>query len=87
MIMVNTTYNTTEKKINNIKEIKGQTNIKIFKKISNYYTEMKHKNFQTQEDPSSKTARGISEIYHELLLLSKFLETKSQVKNMNINLF
>ena len=46
---------------------------------------MKNKNFQTQEDPFSKNAQGISKIYHEVLLLMKFLQTKPQVKNMNIN--
>ena len=45
---------------------------------------MKHKNFQTQEDPFSKDAQGASRIYHDVLLLMKFLQTKPQVKNMNI---
>ena len=45
---------------------------------------MKNKNFQTQEDPFSKNAQSISKIYHEVLLLMKFLQTKPQVKNMNI---
>ena len=30
---------------------------------------------------------GISKIYHEVLLLMKFLQTKAQVKNTNINYF
>ena len=34
---------------------------------------MKTKNFQTQEDPFSKNAQSISKIYHEVLLLMKFL--------------
>ena len=46
---------------------------------------MKNKNFQTQQDPFSKNAQGISKIHHEVLLLMKFLQTKPQVKNMNIN--
>ena len=44
---------------------------------------MKHRNFQTQEDPSSKNAQGVSKIYHEVLLLMKFLQTKPQVKIIN----
>ena len=49
---------------------------------------MKSKNFQTHhEDPFSKNAKGISKIYHEVLLLMKFLQTKPKVKNMNINYF
>ena len=45
---------------------------------------MKKRNFQTQEDPFSKNAQGISKIYHEALLLMKFLQTKPQVTHMNI---
>ena len=48
---------------------------------------MKRTKFQTQEDPFSKNAQGISKIYHEVLLLMKFLQTKSQIKNMNINYY
>ena len=48
---------------------------------------MKNKNFQTQEDLFAKNAQGISKIYHEVLLLMKFLMTKPQVKNMNINYY
>ena len=48
---------------------------------------MKIKNFQTQEDPFSRNAQGISKIYHEVFLLMKFLQTKPQIKNMNINYF
>ena len=43
---------------------------------------MKHKNFQTQEDPISKKALGITKIYDEVLLLMKFLQTKPQIKNI-----
>ena len=46
---------------------------------------MKHKNFQTQQDPLAKNAQGISKINHEVLLLMKFLQTKPQVKNMSVN--
>ena len=35
------------------------------------------------EDPFAKNVQGISKIYHEILLLLKFLQTKPQVKNMN----
>ena len=46
---------------------------------------MKNKNFQTNnQDPFAKNAQGISKIYHEVLLLMKFLQTKPEVKNMNI---
>ena len=43
---------------------------------------MKHKNFQTQEDPFAKNAQDISKTYHEGISLMKFLQTTPQVKNM-----
>ena len=45
---------------------------------------MKNRNFRTQDqDPFSRNAQGISKIYHEVLFLMKFLQTKPQIKNMN----
>ena len=87
MNMVNTKYNSTEDMINKIQSLKGKTKLKFYKNINNYYIERKNKNFQTQQDPFAKNAQGISKIYHEVLLLMKFLQTKPQVKNMNINYF
>ena len=37
------------------------------------------------EDLFAGNARGISKIYHEVINLLKFLQTKPQVKNMNRN--
>ena len=37
---------------------------------------MKNKNVQTQQDPFARNAQDISKIYHEVLLLMKFLQTK-----------
>ena len=86
--MVNTTYNSSEDMINKLQLLKGKTKLKFYKNISNYYIEMKNKNFQTKnQDPFAKNAQGISKIYHEVLLLMKFLQTKPEVKNMNINFF
>ena len=85
--MVNTTYNSTEDMIIKLKEIKRKTKLKFYKNISNYYHEMKNKNFQTQQDPLSKNAQGIIKIYHEVLLLIKILQTKPEVKNMKINYY
>ena len=86
MNMVNTNYNSTEDMINKLQSLKGKTKLKFYKNISNYYTEMKNKNFQTNnQDPFSKNAQGISRVYHEVLLLMKVLQTKPKVKNMNIN--
>ena len=86
--MVNTTYNSLEDMINKLQELKGKRKLKFSKNINNYYTEMKNKIFQSNnQDPFAKNAQGISKIYHEVLLLMKFLETKPQVKNTNINYY
>ena len=83
--MVSTKYNSTEDMIDKVQELKGKTQLKFYKNLKNYYNEMKNRNFQTQEDPFSKNAQGLSKIYHQVLLLMKFLQTKPQAKNMNIN--
>ena len=86
--MVNTNYNSIEYMIDKLQSLKGKTKLKFYKNISNYYVEMKNKNYQTQDqDPFSKNAQGIHKIYHEVLLLMKFLQTKPQIKNMNINYY
>ena len=87
MNMVNTNYNSTEDMIDKLQQLKRKTKLKFYKNISNYYTEMKNKNFQSQQNPLSKNAQSISKIYHEVLLLMKFLQTKPQIKNMNIKYF
>ena len=58
--MVNTTYNKTQVLINKLQSLEGKTKLKFYKNISKYYTEMKKKNFQTQEDDFSKNAQGVS---------------------------
>ena len=84
MNMVNTSYNSTEDMIDKLQELEGKTKLNFYKNISNYYDEMKHRNFPNQEDPSARNAQGISKIYHEVLLLMKFLHTKPQIKNMKL---
>ena len=44
---------------------------------------MENIKFQSQQDPLSKNAQGISKFYHEVLLLRKVLQTKPQIKNIN----
>ena len=47
---------------------------------------MKNKIFQSNNiDPFSKNAKGVGQIYHEILLLMEFLQTKAEVKSTNIN--
>ena len=85
--MVNTTYNLSVDMIKKLQRLKGKRKLKFYKIISNYYIEMKNRNFQTQQDPFASNAQGISKIYHEVLLLMKFLKTKPKVKNMNIKYY
>ena len=44
-------------------------------------------NISFDEGPLAKNAQGNSKNYHEVLLLMKFLQTKPQVINMNINCY
>ena len=85
MKMVNTTYNSIEDMIIKLQQLKGKTKLKFYKNISNYYDSMKTRNFKYEEDPFAKNAQGISKSYREVVLLRNFLQTKPQVKNMNIN--
>ena len=39
------------------------------------------------EDPFGRNAQGISKFYHEIFLLRKFLQTKPDVENININYY
>ena len=87
MNIVNTIYNTTEDMIDKLQQLKGKTKSKFYKTISDYYEEMKQKNYQSQQYTFAKNAQGISKIYQEVLLLMNFLQTKPQVKNMNINYY
>ena len=73
--------------IDKLQQLKGKSKLRYHKNISNYYKELKRMNFQTQQDPFARNAQGTSRIYHEGLLLMKFLQTKPQVKNMNSNYY
>ena len=84
MNLVITTYKSTEDVINKLQPLKGTTKSKFYKNISNYYDIM---NIKFDEDPFAKNAQGISKIYQKVLLLMKLLQTKPQVKNMNINYY
>ena len=73
--------------INKLQNLKGKTKSKIYENINEYYVEMKNKNYQSQQDPFTRNAQGISKIYHEVLLLMKFLQTKPQNKIMSVKYF
>ena len=44
-------------------------------------------NFKFEEDSFTKNVEGFGKIYDEEILLMKFLQTKPQVKNMDINYY
>ena len=84
MNMVHTEYNSTQDMIDKLQELKGKTKLKFYKNVSDFNNIM---NIRFDEDPFAKNAQVISKIYHEVLLLMKFLQTRPQVKNFNINYY
>ena len=48
---------------------------------------MNSTNFKFEEYPFSKNAPGINKIYHEVLLLMKFLQPKPQIEIMIMNYY
>ena len=77
MNMFNTTYNSTEEMINKLQQLNGKTKLEFYKSFSNYHDNM---NISFDEDPFAKNAQGFKKVYHEVLLLIKFLQTMPQVK-------
>ena len=86
--MVKTIDNSTKDVNKKLQSLKGRTKLNFYKNISYYYDEknlIRQKDtFQFEKDSFSKNAEGISKIYHEVLLLTKLLQTKPQVQNMII---
>ena len=85
--MVNTTNISKEDMINNLQELRGKTKLKFYKNLSNYYDEIKFRIFQPQEDPFAKNAQSISKIYHEVIIIMNFPQTKPEVNVMSNNYF
>ena len=79
--MVNTIKRSTQEMIDKIQQLKRRTKLKFYKKISNYYDNIF---ISMDKDHFAKSSQSISKLYHEVLLLMKFLQTKPQVKNINI---
>ena len=79
--MVKTRSTSTEEMIKKLQCLKGKTILNFYKNISKHYDNL---NIKMDEDPVSKNAEDICKNYHEVLLLMKFLQSKPQVKNMNI---
>ena len=85
--MVNTTYNSREDMIIKLQSLKSKTKSKFYKKKTKNYDEMNVRFFKFKEDTFSKNAQGIGKLYHEVMLLMKFLQTRPQVKKMNIKFY
>ena len=81
--MVNTTYKSIEDMTNKFQSLKGKTKLKFYKNLSNYYDGMNNRNFEFEEDLFFENVRGISRIYHDVLLFVNFLQTKPEIKNLN----
>ena len=77
MLMVNTSYNSTEDMIDKLQSLKGKTKLKFYKNVSNYYDNM---NIRIDEDPFAKNAQGISKFYHEVLMLMNFYRLNLRLK-------
>ena len=84
MNRVNTTYNSTEDMIDKLQQLKRKSKSNFLKNKSNFYDNM---NIRMDEDTFARNAQSISKIYHEVLVLLKFLQTKHQVKNMNMKYY
>ena len=84
MSIVITTCNSTQDMNIKLQLLKGKSKLKFYKKMNNYYDEMKYRrqngSFQFEEDSFSKDAQGISKIYHEVLLLMNFYRLNHKLR-------
>ena len=69
---------------NKLRELKGETKLKFHKIISKYYDNM---NIRMDGDTFAKNVQGTSKINHEVLMVMKYLQTKPEVRSMNINYY
>ena len=83
MNMVNTANNQQKTWLMNCKNYE-EKKLKFYKNISTCYDNM---NIRFDEDPFAKNAQGISKIYHKVLMLVTLLQTKPQVKKMDISYY
>ena len=84
MNTVNTNYSSTEDMIIKVQSLKGITQLKNYKIMSDFYDYM---NIRFGENPFAINAQGVSKHHHEVFLLMKKLQTKPQVKNMKIKYY
>ena len=87
--MTNSKYKTTEDMINKSQQLKGKSKLNFYQNFSIYYdaknNRRQRKLFNLKKIPFTKHVEGVSNIFQEVLLLMKLLQTKLQGNNMNIN--
>ena len=70
--------------IKSIQSSEGKTISKFDQSINKYSGEMKYLrqsgHFHFDEDPFAKNAQKMVKVFHQVILLEKFLETKPQIK-------
>ena len=86
--MVITQYKPEEDMIDKLQQLKGKVKLKFDGNLSNHYDQMSYMRrsitFEFEEDPFSRNAEGVTEIFHEVLFLMKILQTKPQCKSMKL---
>ena len=64
--------------------LKGKRKLSFYQNIGNFYDEMTYrrisKTLQIEEDPFSENMDGINKIYHGVLILTKFFQTKPHLR-------
>ena len=77
--------------INKLKTLKGKSKLKVFKNLSYHHDEKniirQSGTFHFEEDLFSKNVQGNEKNYHEKILILKLLQSKPQVKSMNIDYY
>ena len=82
--MANSSTKWTDDMIDKLQNVKRKTKLKYHKNKRIFYDNM---NIRMDEDPFTKNAQSIGKIYHDVLLLRNFLQTKPQVDNMSIKFY
>ena len=89
--MVDTTYYSSEDLINKIQLLNGKTKLKFHQNLNKFFDAMhmrrQSNTFEFEEDPFIKKVESIDKIYHEVLSLMKFIQTKPQVETMKMNYY
>ena len=79
--MMNIKYESTEDMIEELRSLKGKTELKFYKSSTDYYDQLNYirrsGKFESEEDPFGKGAPGVAFLMHEALLLMIFFAEKT----------